>query len=65
MTHLELLAHVAGETDHPEADVCRALDATFEAITAEVARPAERRESALGGDASASKDEDAGTGSHG
>ena len=38
MTHLELVAHVAGATDLPEADVRRALDAAFEAIVAEVAK---------------------------
>jgi nucleoid DNA-binding protein len=38
MTHLELVAHVAGATDLPEADVRRVLDTAFEAIVDEVGK---------------------------
>lgn len=38
MTHLELIAQIAGETELDEKDVRRVLDATFEAIVQEVAK---------------------------
>ena len=38
MTHLELVAHVAGQTGLAEDEVRRVLDAAFEAIVDEVAR---------------------------
>lgn len=38
MTHLELVAHVAGATELDEADVRRVLDAAFETIVGEVAQ---------------------------
>jgi nucleoid DNA-binding protein len=38
MTHLELVAHVAGTTDVGEDEVRRVLDAAFEAIVEEVAK---------------------------
>jgi nucleoid DNA-binding protein len=38
MTHLELVAHVAGATDLSEADVRRVLDTAFEAVIEKVSK---------------------------